>query len=346
MRAMLRFGLIGAGNIARTHAAAIRASDRATLTAVAGGGSAAALAAGAGARHHADAAALIADPEVDAVVLCTPSGVRRGYAVAAAEWGKHVLAEKPIEVGRERALALIEACERHGVTLGVVFQSRFKPHPAAVRAAVAAGALGAPVLGSLAVKWHRPPAYYASAPWRGTWALDGGGALINQAIHGVDQLLWFMGDVARVDARTANRLHRGIEVEDTVVAHLEFASGALGVLEATTAAFPGSARRIELHGTAGTVALVDDEVAEWALPGGPARPTDEVSAATAFARATHVMDDFRWHQRQIEDFVDAVEQGRRPLVDGREGLRSLELVLAVYASARTRRSVAVPAVDG
>jgi UDP-N-acetyl-2-amino-2-deoxyglucuronate dehydrogenase len=342
MRAMLRFGLIGAGNIARTHAAAIRASDRATLTAVAGGGSAAALAAGAGARHHADVAALIADPSVDAVVLCTPSGVRRDYAVAAAEHGKHVLAEKPIEVDRERALAMIEACERHGVTLGVVFQSRFKPHPEAARAAVVAGALGDPVLGSLAVKWHRPPSYYASAAWRGTWAVDGGGALINQAIHSVDQLLWFMGDVVRVHARAARRRHHDIEVEDTVVAHLEFASGALGVLEATTAAFPGSARRVELHGTAGTVTLVDDEVAEWGLPGGPERPSVGVSAATAFAAATHVMDDFRWHQRQIEDFVDAIEQGRPPRVDGREGLRSLDLVLAVYASARTGQSVTVP----
>jgi len=155
-----------------------------------------------------------------------------------------------------------------------------------------------------------------------------------------------MGDVARVHARTANRLHRGIEVEDTVVAHLEFAGGALGVIEATTAAYPGSARRIELHGTAGTVTLVDDEVAEWALRDGAPRPLRDVAADTAFARATHVMDDFRWHQRQIEDFVEAALQGRAPLVDGREGLRSLDLVLAVYASARTGRSVALPVADG
>lgn len=332
---MLRFGLIGPGNIATTHAAAIRASDRARLSAVAGSPQAAELASHVGARHHADPFALIADPEIDAVILCTPSGVRRDYTVAAAERGKHVLVEKPIEVDRERAETMIAACEDNGVTLGVVFQSRFKPHPAIVRAAVARGALGDMVLGSMAVKWLRPPAYYADTDWRGTWAYDGGGALINQAIHNVDMLLWFLGDVTRVHAKAANRLHHDIEVEDTVVAQLEFASGCLGVIEATTAAYPGSPRRVELHGTAGTVTLLDDEVDEWELRDGTPPPSHDVAAATAAARSTHVMSDHRWHQLQIEDFVDAIAAARKPLVDGREGLRSLSLVLAVYESART-----------
>ena len=336
----LRFGIIGAGNIARTHAAAMRASDRARLTAVAGGEAAAALAAEEGARHHADPQALLDDPDVDVVVLCTPSGVRHGYTVAAAERGKHVLVEKPIEVDVDRARAMIAACERHGVALGVVFQSRFKPHCAAVREAVARGSLGDLVLGSMAVKWHRPPAYYANAEWRGTWALDGGGPLINQAIHNVDLLLWFAGDVRRVRATSANRLHRGIEVEDTVVAQLEFVGGGLGAMEATTAAYPGSPRRLELHGTAGTIVLLDDEVSEWALRDQTPAPAP-AAATTAFAAATHVMSEHRWHQKQIEDFVDAVAAGRPPLVDGREGLRSLELVRAVYASARTGAAVEV-----
>ncbi len=343
---MLRFGLIGAGNIARTHAAALAASDRARLSAVAGGDAAAELAEGAGARLHADPFDLIADPDVDAILVCTPSGVRRDYTVAAAEGGKHVLVEKPIEVSVERAREMIDACERHGVTLGVVYQSRWKPHCQAVHEAVARGALGDLVLGSVAVKWHRPPEYYASADWRGTWAFDGGGVLINQAIHNVDLLLWFAGDVARVRAQTTHRLHHDIEVEDTVVAQLTFASGALGAIEATTAAYPGSARRVELHGTDGTIVLLDDEVAEWDLRDGTPAPGHEVSAATSFARATHVMSDHRWHQRQIEAFVDAVEHDRPPLVDGREGLRSLELVLAVYASSRTGAPVDVRPAAG
>ncbi len=340
---MLRFGLIGPGNIALTHAAAMRASSSARLVAVAGGDPAAELAAQEDAVHFEDASEMMADPNVDAVVLCTPSGVRRDYALEAAERGKHLLVEKPIDVSLVSAREIIEACERHGVTLGVVFQSRFKPHPTAVREVVAGGGLGEVVLGSMAVKWHRPPEYYASAEWRGTWAFDGGGALINQAIHNVDMLLWFLGDVLRVRAQTANRLHREIEVEDTVVAQLEFANGALGVIEASTAAFPGSARRIELHGTAGTVTLLDDEVDEWEFRDGTPRPREEVSAATVAARATHVMSDHRWHQLQIEDFVDAVARGRAPFVDGREGLRSLELVLAVYESARTGEVVEVTA---
>jgi UDP-N-acetyl-2-amino-2-deoxyglucuronate dehydrogenase len=337
----LRFGLIGAGNIAQTHAAAIRASERARLTAVTGGDAAAELARQHGARHHADAGELIADDEVDAVILCTPSGVRRDYVLAAADAGKHVLVEKPIEVSEERAGEMIAACDARGVRLGVVLQSRFKPHPALVRELVARGALGEIVLGSMAVKWHRPPEYYRSADWRGTWALDGGGVLINQAIHNVDMLLWLLGDVARVRAQTANRLHHDIEVEDTIVAQLEFASGALGVIEATTAAYPGSPRRVELHGTAGTVTLLDDEVGEWDLQDGTPPPSREVSAATAAARSTHVMVDHRWHQLQIEDFADAVRGDRAPLVDGREGLRSLSLVLAVYEAARTGAVVPV-----
>lgn len=331
----MRFALIGAGNIARTHAAAIRASDRATLVAVAGGPGAEQMAADEATRYHPDAAALCGDPEVDAVILCTPSGVRSEYVLAAANCGKHVLVEKPIHIDLARAREMVDACERAGVTLGVVLQSRFKPHPKVVREVMARGGLGEPVLGSMAVKWHRPPEYYADAEWRGTRALDGGGALMNQAIHNVDMLLWLWGDVARVRAATANRLHRGIEVEDTVVAQLEFVNGALGVLEATTATYPGSPRRVELHGTAGTITLIDDEVGEWDLRDGTPPPSREVSASVAAARATHVMADFRWHQAQIEDFVDAVRAGRPPAVDGREAMRSLALVLAVYESAAT-----------
>lgn len=340
----MRFALIGAGNIARTHAAAIRASDRATLVAVAGGPGAERMAADEGTRYHPDPAALCGDPDVDAIVLCTPSGIRSEYVLAAADCGKHVLVEKPIHVDLARAREMVEACERAGVILGVVLQSRFKPHPAAARAAIARGSLGDPVLGSMAVKWHRPPEYYASADWRGTRALDGGGALMNQAIHNVDMLLWLWGDVARVRAATANRLHRGIEVEDTVVAQLEFANGALGVLEATTATYPGSPRRVELHGTAGTITLIDDEVGEWDLRDGTPPPSREVSAAVAAARATHVMADHRWHQLQIDDFVDAVREGRPPAVDGREAMRSLALVLAVYEAAATGQAVGVAGV--
>lgn len=338
---MLRFGIIGAGTIARTHAAALRASDRARLVAVAGGSGAAAMAAAESATFHPRVDDLFADDAVDAVILCTPAGVRRDHAIGAAEHGKHVLAEKPIEVSVARGRAIVAACERHGVALGVVFQARFKPSVAAARAAIASGELGSPVLGSGAVKWHRPPSYYASAAWRGTRALDGGGALINQAIHTVDLLLWCFGDVARVRARVANRLHAGLEVEDTVVAQLEFASGALGVLEATTAAHPGSPRRLELHGTAGTVVLVDDEVHEWSLASGAPAPTRGLETGTGLAASSHVGSEHRWHQRQIEEFVDAVEQRRAPLVDGREGLRSLAVVEAVYRAARTGRAVRV-----
>jgi UDP-N-acetyl-2-amino-2-deoxyglucuronate dehydrogenase len=336
---VLRFGIIGAGNIARTHANAIRQIADAELVSVAGGDTARGFAEQFACAHHDRPDDLIDNPDVDAVILCTPSGVRLEYTVAAARRGKHVLVEKPIEVSYGRALAMIDACERHGVTLGVVYQSRFKPHCQALRSALERGSLGDLVLGDAYVKWHRPLEYYQSAAWRGTREFDGGGALINQAIHYVDLLLWFLGDVTAVNAKAANRLHHGIEVEDTIVAQLEFENGGLGVVEATTAAFPGSSRRIEIHGTAGSAALVDDLVSEWEFRDGSEPPPSPGKAGTGAARSTHVVDDFEWHRLQIEDFVSAVEADRVPLVDGREGLRSLELVLAIYDSAARGRRV-------
>jgi predicted dehydrogenase len=323
--------LVGAGAIAETHARALAASAEAELVAVAGGRGAAALAARHGAHAAADPEALLARGDLDGLIVCTPSGARRDLVVAAAERGLHVLAEKPIEVTVARAEAMIRACEAAGVTLAVGLQARFAPDVAAAADAVRAGALGTPVLGEMQVAWHRPPSYYAGAPWRGTRALDGGGALMNQGIHAVDQLLWLMGDVAEVSDRATRRLHEGLEVEDTVVASLVFASGALGTLSASTACAPGWARRSEACGTAGSIRLVDDQIERWDVdaprPAARAR-LDEDAPATAPARS--IADP---HRAQIEDFVRAVRSGRRPRVDGREGLRSLALVEAVYRSA-------------
>lgn len=337
----MRFGIVGAGNIARTHAEAIGACDAAELAAVSGGSGAEDFAREWGVEHVTDPLALMRSGSVDAVSICTPSGSRRDYAVAAAKAGKHVLVEKPIEVTLDRAQAIVDACEDAGVTLGVIYQSRFKPDCASTHAAMANAALGRLVFADAYVKWHRPPEYYLSAPWRGTWELDGGGALINQAIHTVDLLLWFAGDVRRVNAWARNRLHEGIEVEDTLVAHLEFAQGADGVIEATTAVYPGSPRRIELHGTDGTITLVDDEVSTWETRTGSAAPDKRTGPASTGGASTHVVADARWHALQFEDFVEAVREGRRPAVDGREGMRSLRLVLALYESARMGTPVEV-----
>ena len=343
MTAPFRFGLIGAGGIAATHADALAASEVAELVAVAAGRQAGEFAARHGCDHELEPEALLARSDLDGVILCTPSGARLELALAAAERGKHVLVEKPLEVTVARSRTMIEACAAAGVTLGVIFQSRFAPGVAAAAAAVRAGALGTPVLGEIQVAWYRPPSYYASGAWRGTHALDGGGALMNQGIHAVDQLLWLMGDATFVAARSTRRLHTEIEVEDLITAQLTFASGALGTLSASTACAPGWARRTEACGTAGSIRLVDDTIERWDLPnmpdpreaqqdGGHVAAPDRDAGPPAGTSSPTVAGS-ALHQAQIDDFVQAVRTGRAPRVDGREGLRSVALVEAAYRSA-------------
>jgi UDP-N-acetyl-2-amino-2-deoxyglucuronate dehydrogenase len=251
--------------------------------------------------------------------------------------------EKPIDVRLDRTDALVAAAAAADVRLGVLFQDRTQPSLARLRDELASGRLGRPLLASARVKWYRPPEYYAGSHWRGTWALDGGGALMNQGIHTVDLLIWLLGPIGRVTARTATLRH-SIEVEDTALALLEFSSGALATLEATTAAYPGYARRVELTTTGGTVTIEQGEVVAADLE----EPLDDlVSAAsrsTNPSASSPVVADAAGHQRLIEDFVQAIAQHRDPLCSGREGRKSLAVVHAVYESARTGLAVDIATI--
>jgi predicted dehydrogenase len=280
------------------------------------------------------------DSALEAVSICTPSGTHGELGRAAARAGKHVLVEKPIDVSLEKTDALIEACTASGVRLAVSLQSRFLDAPRALKKAVEDNRLGSPVLASAYVKWHRTAQYYASAAWRGTLELDGGGALINQAIHTVDLLQWILGPVAEVQAYSGRLLHPQIEGEDTLAATLRFRNNALGVIEAATSVYPGFKRRLEITGTEGTAVLEGDNITIWALKDGspnPAPPTGEVSDGSSNAMAI----DSEGHRRVMEDFAQAIRQGRKPAVDGEEGRRSLELVMALYRSSRLGKPVAV-----
>ncbi len=328
----LRAGFVGCGNISDTHARAAREAGL-EIAAFVGRGreKAEALAARHGGRAFDDYRAFLEAP-LDLVVIGSPSGLHAEQGVAAAERGRHVLVEKPIDVTVARGRALVEAARRQRVQLGVLFQDRLKPELVRARELVAGGGLGRVLLASARVKWHRPAEYYASSRWRGTLALDGGAALINQAIHTLDLLLWMLGPVARVRAATARRLH-AIEGEDVAFALLEFSSGALASLEATTAAWPGYPRRVEISGTEGTLVIEGDRIAAADLrsprPDLVSAPGEKQAAASTAAVA-----DASPHRRMLEDFVRAVETGSRPACDGAEGLRSLAVVEAVYAAAR------------
>jgi UDP-N-acetyl-2-amino-2-deoxyglucuronate dehydrogenase len=335
----VHIGILGAGNISDTHARAAAAIPGMAVAAVFGAnpGKTAAMAARYGATPYGDLDSFLAHRPMDVVAIGSPSGLHAEQALAAVRRGLHVIVEKPLDISTDRIDQLITVAEAARVQVAVFFQDRLKPAMVDLRSALRDGRLGSPVLASGRVKWYRPPEYYGQSRWRGTWALDGGGALMNQGIHTVDLLLWLLGPVAWVRAATSTRLHT-IEVEDTAVAILEFESGALGVIEAATSIYPGYARRVEVTGTEGTIVIEDDRLVRTDLrssSGGSA-----AVAATTESAASPVVSDASAHQRIIEDFIRGMEGGTPLACDAREGRKSVAVVQAIYESARTGTSVA------
>jgi UDP-N-acetyl-2-amino-2-deoxyglucuronate dehydrogenase len=279
-------------------------------------------------------AELVGRPDVEVVIVCTPSGAHLEPALAAAAAGKHVVVEKPLEVSLERCDQLIAACRNAGVRLGAIFPSRFGDANRALAAAIAAGRFGRLTLADTTVKWWRPQSYYDQGQWRGTWALDGGGALMNQAIHNVDLLLAMMGPAAEVAAFAACRAHERIEVEDTAVAVVRFRSGALGTIQAATSAYPGLPKTIAVHGERGSVVIEQDRVATWQFA--EELPEDAAcrQLGTNFAGAGGAADpkaiSHEGHRRQLADFLQALRTNREPEVGGQEARAAVELILAIY----------------
>jgi UDP-N-acetyl-2-amino-2-deoxyglucuronate dehydrogenase len=333
-------GLIGGGNITETHARAARAIPGVEISAIHGTNAerVARLCREHGGTPHQDFDAFLQHRPMDMVIIGSPSGLHAAQGIAAARRGLHVLTEKPIEINTARADALIEAARQSKVQLGVIFQDRKKPHIRQLKDWLDQGLLGRILFVDARVKWYRPPEYYANSRWRGTLALDGGGALINQGVHTVDLLLWLLGDVVRVQARTATLLHK-IEAEDTAVATLEFASGALGLLQATTAAYPGYPRRVEISGTEGTVILEHDRIIAANLRNAPAA-IESAALDENQSASSAVVNDFRGHQAVLEDFLQAIRQNRAPACDGVEGRRSLALIESIYRAAKPPDRVA------
>jgi predicted dehydrogenase len=284
--------------------------------------------------------------DVDIVIVSTPSGAHMESAVAAADAGKHVVVEKPIEVTLERCDRIIGACDRNKVKLCTIFPSRFADANQALKTAVERGRFGRLTLGETTCKWWRPQSYYDQGGWRGTKALDGGGALMNQAIHNVDLLLWMMGPATHVTGMTAMLAHERIEVEDTAVACLRFASGALGVIMATTSVHPGYPKTIAIHGDKGSALIEQEDVIRWDFS--PESDEDKeirkrfaVKVGASGGASDPSAISHEYHRRQLADFVKAIETGGQPLVDGREGRRAVQAILAIYESTMTGRAVEI-----
>jgi predicted dehydrogenase len=342
------FAIVGGGAIFPWHADAVASlpntSVRAVVDLVPEVAEKRAAEAGAAAYTSLDEA--LARDDIDVVTVCVASGLHAEIGVRAAEAGKHLLVEKPIEISLAAADRLIAACDRAGVGLSVMSQHRYDAGVMKLREAVDAGRLGRLILGDAIVKWYRTQGYYETAGWRGTWAMDGGGALMNQGVHYVDLLLWMMGPVRRVFARCRTGAHQ-IEVEDIALAVLEFESGAIGSIEASTAVYPALPERLEVTGTEGTVVVEVGEIRAWQLK-------DELGETGPFGKKVRwtepsppvPVDRFVAHRSQIADYLDALETGRRPPNDGVEARRTLELILAVYESSASGREVELPLPAG
>ncbi len=343
------FGIVGCGMIAKFHARAIADIKGAKLVGCFNRtiDKAKALAAEFGGQPTDDLDEMLARPDIDIITICTPSGAHMEPAIAAAKAGKHVIVEKPLDVTLKRCDAMIDACAKAGVKLGTIFPSRFHKSSQLLKKAVDEGRFGQLTLGDAYVKWYRTQAYYDSGAWRGTWKLDGGGALMNQAIHSVDLLLWLMGPVVEVSAHTATLAHERIEVEDVATATLRFASGALGVIEATTAAFPGSLKKIELSGSQGMAVLEEESIIKWQFAKMNKKDQQLLEemqnrTKTGGGAADPAAIGHQAHAELFREFIKAVKDGKKPNLDGSEGRRSVELILAIYKSAKTGKSVKLP----
>lgn len=274
--------------------------------------------------------------DLDVICVCTPSGLHSEMVVEAASAGKHVICEKPIDITLPAMDKMVQACDDAGVKFGAIFQRRTYASSNMVRDAIQTGKLGRMTFGDAFLRYFRSQEYYDSAGWRGTWELDGGGALMNQGVHGIDLVQWFMGGIEEICAYTGTLTHR-IDVEDCAVIALKYKSGALGVLEGTTSACGESETRIEVRGEKGAIVLDDQSIVRWDVEGTSEMITEEEKAGSESSDPAKIA--FTGHCIQIQDLIDAIRTDRDPFVTGREAMSAVEVILAVYASARLRRAV-------
>ncbi|MGI9336792.1 MAG: Gfo/Idh/MocA family protein [Gammaproteobacteria bacterium] len=338
-----RFGIVGAGMIAGIHAQALDAMPNASLSAIMdrGTGDGERIAPGLDRSGCDDLRTFAARADVDIVCIASPSGAHLEAALAAAEAGKHCISEKPMEVTVERIDRMIEAHRRAGTTLGGLFNTRYTEGAQLLKAAAEAGRFGRLTYAAAVGPWWREQSYYDDSSWKGTWALDGGGALMNQGIHSVDLLQWLVGArVRRLSGRIATLAHERVEVEDTASATLEFDNGALGHIACTTSMWPGHYRTVTLAGDAGTAVLADGNLLQWSfrdqtpederirarlqrLPGASVGASDPSAGITADG-----------HRSAFEAFLQALDEDRAPAVDGAEARKAVAIIRAVYASSQ------------
>ena len=339
------FGIAGCGMIADFHAQAITAMKGGHLACVYSRSkvNAARISKAFGCSAYQDYKAFLAHPGLDIVAIATPSGAHLEPCVQAAKAGKHIICEKPLEVTLERVDRMIRNCEENRVMLAGIFPRRFNAATTVFKQAIDGGRLGKITLADAYIKWYRTQQYYDSGDWRGTWLLDGGGALMNQSIHTIDLLYHLAGEIDSVCAFADRSIHSDIETEDNAVAIVKFKSGALGVIEGSTSCFSPTGHPAEVHlcGSDGSIFMRDNAFTVWDFK--KKKPSDkkirqkycagtgEIGAGAADPAAI----DFIGHQRCFEDAARSLKTGKKPLIDGPEARKSIEIILAIYRSALT-----------
>ena len=340
-----KIGIIGAGLIADFHARAIKSLDNAIFAGICGTNAEKAkkLADKYGCKLFENHSAMLSSDEVDLVIIATPSGAHMEPTIEAAENGKHVLCEKPLEINLERIDSMIKAHQKAGTYLGGIFNFRFDETTEIIKKAITSKRLGTITFAAVYVPWWRNDQYYEG--WHGTWKLDGGGALMNQSIHMIDLLQYIMGPVEQVGAFTSKAGHPQIETEDTGVAVLKFKNKTLGIIHGTTASWPGQSRRMELTGTKGTIVLVDDRLLTWEFAEMTKKDEDLIRKYGGKKESSGVADPaamtYHNHAKNLAAFIKAIEEKRRFEIDGIEAAKAVEIILSIYKSAQTGKFIAL-----
>jgi predicted dehydrogenase len=344
-----KVGIVGVGTIADIHAQAIRRSSGLEICSFYSRNKERAKSAGE--KYHkkwtTDWENFIFDTDLDVVSICTPNGNHMDYGIKGAKAGKHVIVEKPIEVNLARARKLINTCQEQGVKLAVIYQSRFTPSIMWMKEQINKGIIGNLFMGDAYIKWFRSQEYYDSGEWRGTLALDGGGVLINQAIHTIDVLQWLMGGVKSLFAQIDTFTHDRLEGEDNAVAALRFHNGAIGVIEGSTSIKPAQARKIEIHGSKGSAILDGDEV-KILLDNKILTPPNEEEKKQEATGSSSPLAGFSIepHKNQFEAIAEAISKDKEPPVTGRESLDSLAIVMAIYESSKSNKVIDLANIKG
>lgn len=346
------FAVVGGGTIGQRHINCIKEAEGARLVAVCDIRPEVAkeMAEKNGVAAYVDLGEMLKRDDIDVVNICTPSGLHADAILQCAAAGKHVITEKPLDITLEKIDKAIKACKEAGVKLACIFQNRLAPTNMMIKRFIEEGGLGRLLIGTASVLWYRTQEYYDTGGWRGTWAMDGGGSLMNQSVHTIDLLQWFMGPVESVIGYTGILAHK-IETEDTGIAIVKFRNGAVGTILGTTCAYPGVATMVQLFGEKGSIISDNNKLKVWKMRKGTKEEEKEeeermlkayggLRVESGSADPAAVAKE--GHLIQIEDMVKAVRENRDPIITGEDARHAVEIILAIYESARTGKEVKLP----